>query len=68
MTYFEQNKTYQQNGSIHSVLFVTAAVFIAKAANVIDSIAWRLMYGVGIPDSFPSRQCHWQTEEKESKT
>ena len=41
MTYFEQNKTYKQNGSIHSVLLVTVAVFVDKAPNVTDSIAWR---------------------------
>lgn len=39
MTYFEQNKTYKQNESIHSVLLVTVAVFVDKAPNVTDSIA-----------------------------
>lgn len=38
MTYFEQNKTYKQNGSIHSILLVTVAAFFAKAPNVTDSI------------------------------
>lgn len=41
VTYFEENKTSKQNGSIHSLLFVTVAIVVAKVPNDIDSIAWQ---------------------------